>query len=185
MKSAHKHRHGWKVALVLVVLSGIMMPAAWAVNFDGRKADTNYHTFLYSTTSKSTPWHSNMNATRSGDFDPTDLTTGRVYYHYNSGLTYPYVDVSWWVTDLPSPLAGSAGCNKTLSGNRCDHWHVQFDEEGTSEAIRDHLVCHEVGHTVGLEHYNPTGGYSSCMRSTTNMFTNLHSHDTSHINGYY
>jgi hypothetical protein len=59
------------------------------------------------------------------------------------------------------------------------------------DASRDHVTCHEMGHTVGLRHWgNPpqTSGDdvgATCMNANTpNGPTALHQIDVDHINGY-
>jgi hypothetical protein len=59
------------------------------------------------------------------------------------------------------------------------------------DASRDHITCHELGHTVGLRHWgNPpqTSGPdvgATCMNANTpNGPTGLHEFDTDHINAY-
>jgi hypothetical protein len=118
------------------------------------------------------------------DLAPTDMSEYEVTYHYNSGLTYPYVDISWWATTSIYPASGLAGCNKVVSGDnsRCDHWHVQFYEgSSASEWNHDRIACHEIGHTTGLDHSNPD---TSCMHVGSGAHI-YNSHDLWHINGRY
>ncbi|MEU6720305.1 matrixin family metalloprotease [Nonomuraea sp. NPDC046802] len=47
-----------------------------------------------------------------------------------------------------------------------------------STTQRQALACHEIGHTVGLDHSTESG---SCLRTVTKYGT----HDVAHINGRY
>jgi hypothetical protein len=65
-------------------------------------------------------------------------------------------------------------------------YRIFFDDD----ASRDHVTCHELGHTIGLRHWgNPpesTGpAAATCMNSNTpNGPTTLHRIDVDHINAY-
>jgi hypothetical protein len=67
-------------------------------------------------------------------------------------------------------------------------YSVFFDDD----ASRDHVTCHELGHTIGLRHWgNPPEtsddqAAATCMNSNTpNGPTTLHRFDVDHINAYY
>ena len=44
------------------------------------------------------------------------------------------------------------------------------------------MACHEMGHTVGLQH---TSNSNSCMEATGYTPLDLSNHDVDHINGNY
>lgn len=150
-------------------------------------ADSSYHTWLESAVPDGNQaWRTYVSSSFSQDYEPTDMSTGEVFYHENWSLTYPYVDVSWWTESLPPPKIGTASCNKTVSGDtsKCDHWHVKFNyPTSSSSTTRHHTACHEIGHSVGLSHegWLPAG---SCT-SQESSYTNLSDHDRYHINGRY
>jgi hypothetical protein len=152
-----------------------------------RWADSSQHTWLDSQASGSAgeaEWENHFENSMNQDLAPTDMSEVEVTYHYNSGLTYPYVDVSWWATTSIYPLSGSAVCDKVVAGDntRCDHWHVRFYLGSSgNENFHDHVACQEIGHTTGLDHSNEI---ASCMRndSLSHYFSD---HDRWHINGRY
>lgn len=85
-----------------------------------------------------------------------------------------------------------------LRGDRwCRHQQIHFNLNARysvffgDEASRNHLACHELGHTIGLLHWGnppesrgPTA--ATCMNSDTpNGPTDLHDIDRQHILDYY
>ncbi len=111
----------------------------------------------------------------------TVIDTVKVAYHYKSSLTYKYVDISWWAADLVIGVGGSSTCNKALSSNRCDHFHVIYDDDpGQSSNEKRQKVCHELMHTLGSDDGGSSGG---CQGGGSNGTMN--SHDIGHINDYY
>lgn len=183
-----------RLLFVIVVSAAIVLTTgliALAQNFGPsgccRYADSSNHTWLDSCgpSCSGTAWRSahihGMNAL----YSPTDVFGSEVSYRYNSNLTWPYVDVSWWIENI-FPNSGLAGCNKVVVGDntRCDHWHVRYHNPTSgSYTFQRHIACQEVGHTVGLDH---SGESNSCMNnSATGAIWLSNTHDVGHINGRY
>ncbi|NOX22040.1 MAG: hypothetical protein GXP36_02985 [Actinobacteria bacterium] len=189
------------VLVALVVVGGVALPTAFASPFkQGFYADSAAHTFLYPDMQYSAanrdwePWVTNS---RSTDYNPTDIDTYKVTYHYNSALTYPYVDLSWWTT-TGMTVPGSASCNKLVSGetSKCDHWHVKFNANTTNNATQEFIACQEIGHTLGLGHNNDADNvveHGSCMSNDEDSYQphstgnklHLWPHDIFHLNAGY
>lgn len=84
-------------------------------------------------------------------------------------------------------VRGDRWCQRQeLFFNLNPRFSIFFDDD----ASRDHVTCHELGHTVGLRHWgNPpesTGpSASTCLNGNTpNGPTSLHELDVDHINAY-
>ena len=195
-------------AFLVTLLFGISAEAGPFKN--GFYADSRAHTFLTPTSgypaiqAAINDWKPWVDESRATDLDPTVIYTETVTYHYNSALTYPYVDVSWLVLDLSLP--GSAACNVVYSGFVCDHWHVSLDSSITANATQEFVACQELAHTLGLDHSNDSdtvADHESCLANDEDSYIShagghpaggglpalgLHhivDHDRSHINAGY
>lgn len=83
-------------------------------------------------------------------------------------------------------LIGYTSC-RTLSGSRCDHFHIYSDTSWTvnqtTARLRNH-ACHELGHSLGLIHPSSTQQRDdSCLYDTTEL--TYSGHDEGHIDGNY
>ena len=99
-----------------------------------------------------------------------------------------------WVYCPPDAPQGA-----NAAGDRwCRHQEIHFNLNPRysiffeDDASRDHVTCHEMGHTLGLRHWgNPpqTSGDevgATCMNANTpNGPTTIHQIDVDHINAYY
>lgn len=130
---------------------------------------------------------------RTNDLDPTDLTTSTpssasyadvvVYdsaYDELCGLEMysaggGYVAVTMCTTKhTVGPYAGRCNVHEVL----VDQGYI--DDAGTSSERK--LLCHELGHTLSLEHTEATG---TCMKTGNTGITMYNSHDVAHINANY
>ena len=133
------------------------------------------------------------------DYDPTDLVVTQV-----SELTaatdvvaysqdYGDVGAAAWVycpSEAPQGInsEGDRWCRKQeIHFNLNSRLAAFFEDDGS----RDHVACHEFGHTVGLRHWgNPPESVgppaATCMNADTpNGPTELHQIDVDHINAYH
>lgn len=133
------------------------------------------------------------------DYDPTDLTAFEVTELTQSTDVVAYsqdfgdLGAAAWVYcpgDAPQGTnsEGHRWCRmQELNFNLNPRYAVFFEDDGS----RDHVACHEMGHTVGLRHWgNPPESVgpsaATCMNADTpNGPPDLHQIDVDHINAYH
>ena len=118
------------------------------------------------------------------DVEPTDVTT-TIWATCSDGGTDDRIDVR--VNDYNYGANGKAGwaeCHYLNTASVCDNAHVHLNLYYGPYSSSDwlHLVCQEVGHTIGLDH---AASGLSCMRQ--GYWGNLHlvQHDKDIVNSLY
>ena len=109
-------------------------------------------------------------------YNPTNITLART--HYN--IIIP--DFYWYVDSLPGTTAGYHICNIVLTDSLCSNGTIVIadDAHNLSELLKNNLVCHEIGHSIGFGH--GTSG-TSCMSGADN--NQLNTIEVGLINGHY
>jgi hypothetical protein len=170
----------WKVLAVLAALAAVasLMAPAQATNFQIPLADNGLHRFNYDPPMQER-WKAALERSRLNSYEVTDMTTRLECCHTTT------VDV--WAHSQPVANAdGWARCKYYVNvfHNACDHWHVVFETANESDLAQEWyrigMACHEIGHTVGLQH--AVGGDTyQCMTSTPSTKF-LGPHNVNHIN---
>jgi hypothetical protein len=146
--------------------------------------ESNYQRYFYGFTNDQ--WTDAINFTRWNNINPTHMWTHKVEEHDNS-------DVAVYVKAMGASFPfGRADCLDTFDWSdqwnrylKCHHWHVTYntDKGPWTQSEKDHLACHETGHTTGLQHYPDNPDTTSCLGGSNTYYFN--GHDEGHINDYY
>lgn len=123
---------------------------------------------------------------------PTDVVVAAESSSHGAGVDVVYQDFNYTgsicgITWHPAgTLVGYTSC-VTLSGAKCDHFHVLYDTSYTSGLTvqqKRNLACHETGHSLGLSHPDADEQRNdSCMYDVTEK--TYSDHDLDHINDNY
>lgn len=138
-------------------------------------ADNGGHSFYYDMANLTSSDRTVTDWARANSLDgQTDMSTS-VNSSYNT-----QVDV--YVTDDYDAGVNAIAityCVYFVSSDKCDQFHVVYNEVYHSQYHTRHVACHEIGHTTGLGDDSP---YDGCMAATGDYFG---AHDRSHINSRY
>lgn len=121
-------------------------------------------------------WRDAADYTYSNNINPTHMQAS----------TVPDWSLAWvaaYVGDFgDTTWQGQAACSLP-GGDVCYFFDVRMNTHNHTftGSEKYHMVCHEFGHTVGLEHY--TSSSPSCMEAQASK--DFSSHDTGHINAYF
>ncbi len=134
--------------------------APWAPPF----ADDSSHSYYSSETTQADKdyWHQYFSGWGGEDvYDPTALSM----WHRKTDASW--VDIYWYV-NTSAIAVGDYTCVKWKNNSECDRSRIRIhpDAYNLSRTLEANLVCHEVGHSVGLR----DGGWArtSCMDSGDN-----------------
>lgn len=116
--------------------------------------------------------------------NPTDLssysttsTSSSVDITIYDGSYTSYCNKDWW-TAADGGVYGMARCNKLIY-RACDGHRIYLNTRYTnshSYTNRKKLLCHEVGHTLGISHnYHGSSSTNSCMKSDSEHGTTTYS----------
>jgi hypothetical protein len=171
-----------RAVFVLLVLGYSVWfgPAAEATNCCLWKAGDN--NVVFKQCALTTNVHDGFHANDDHDIEPTDINTSLPDHQCGED------DVQVMDEAYGGTLSGWSECHRWHTVNvNCDTVHVHINTRLTNipENRGDtfYLVCHEVGHSVGLMH---TSDATSCMRQAWGSSQHIRvPHDRDHLNNLY
>ncbi|WP_146207296.1 hypothetical protein [Nocardioides silvaticus] len=101
-----------------------------------------------------------------------DQTVVPIQFHSNCTSQ---TDARWEQVFYQEGVSGVTNCIDLNTNGRCDQWRIRVSYGEIQQYAADppaetrHTTCHELGHSVALDHYGATSpdgaGNHSCMRS--------------------
>lgn len=138
-------------------------------------ADNGEHTFYYAEPGNQT-YRDAMNHSFHHLDNGTKMTTKKVD---PSSVT----DVWYWADYFGGCcIHGQWDCVSTNSAGECESADVMLNRsnlDGEGQHAKDHTACHEIGHSVGLDHAYQI---NSCLEQGIDEPRWMASHDKDHIN---
>ncbi len=160
---------------------------AQGTNYDDYYPDNTYHAW---SDVNLTSWGINSQSGATSALSPTRYTaadhgscqsaTDVCFYdgYYEDGG--PHASAAWWQSH-----SGKYDCTKEYTSTLLDKAHLHFDLDdiaasGYTTARRRALGCHEMGHSLGLEHRSFTSGcmYDGNLSSVPDDYS---SHSLGHV----
>ncbi len=167
------------VSLVLVV-STTAVGGHWRNEAGLYKGDDRSGTIDWQQCDLNARFHDAWHLNNDHDIEPTDIvvTTG----HLCESDDYRVNDYDYGANGFK----GWWECHELVDADMCDRGHVHinlyYGPYTDGEAL--HVMCQEIGHSIGLGHRPNTAG-DTCMDQTATTKKHFDSHDTNVVNEKY
>lgn len=168
-------------ALVLMAGSVAYAPPAGANGFGPPccyHADNANHTYYNNQLTQGVA--DRMDYAMGTRLESTDMTTDK-FQSFNGDTDIVAYD-TYYGTDASHQWWGLYTCEATVASDptKCNQAYLRFNLSwGTPTTA---VTCHEVGHSVGLDHSSLS---TSCMQPVAGTANDFDTHDRSHINDRY
>lgn len=190
-------------ALIVAMMATTVPTRASATNWSGatgvtgcngglNMADNGTHTFVYTDlTSKmaDATYYARVNAVELSDVTTTYDSTpdGNTDVDVRDGALVSFCGYDWW-QPATGGVIGLASCESLASGSKCQQHKVRYSSTFSGQAsttVVRWLACHEIGHTLGLEHREDWSGSMPSSPPEAALSVTYDSHSYGHLNTYY